>query len=641
MAFFCYVFFIAKRLRMEIYNTDHSRLNEVRARCSKMKNIIFKRQVRMLFIFSILFILLVSRLAYIQLIGTESFSAHDVNLIKKSVQQRQQQIVLHTGRGEITDRFGQSLTGMSTYVMVLFPLSKKARLEEEKIVQVANLLDLSAERILERIKELKEPEIYQTGPGILHLTEEEANQLNHLEIPGILGLPYEQRYDEKNMVAQHLIGYVGQNPAYIRQKYAEELAQGALTENSVIGISGLEKTFQPFLQGVGPTSLSYYVDAKGYPLQGMEIKYTGQENSFYPLTVQTTLDMELQDALEQMMDNRFVHEGTVVVLDAETSEILAMSSRPNFVEQMRVVGSWENKALKRYTPGSIFKIVVAAAALEQEIVTPNQRFQCNGVLEGTDFHCWKKEGHGSITFEEGFAQSCNIVFGQVAQQLGPDMIEEYASKLGLLDQNGWHEDFLYHLENFKQLDSEDQGQIYSSHRTTQEREDKLYLLQTGIGQLDVQLTPLAVANMLATITKGGTKHQVKSVRDILYQTGGAFYHFDHKKIEGPQISPYTAYQLQKMLASVVEEGTAQQLKDKSWDAAGKTGTAQVIKWNDHLQAGQNGNKLMLNHRWFAGYYPQHHPRFVIVTLALNQSPNARNVSIDLFGDVVDWLDKNR
>jgi cell division protein FtsI/penicillin-binding protein 2 len=313
------------------------------------------------------------------------------------------------------------------------------------------------------------------------------------------------------------------------------------------------------------------------------------------------------------------------------------------VQQMSVVASWENKAIKRYTPGSVFKIVVAAAALEQQIVTPDQRFQCNGVLKGTDFHCWKKEGHGSISFEEGFAQSCNIVFGQVAQELGPDTIEEYASKLGLLDLNGWHEELLYRLENFKQLDSEDQGQIFAAHRTTHEREDKNYLLQTGIGQLDVQVTPLAIANMLATITKGGTKHQVKGVRDILYQTGGAFYHFDNKKIEGSRISPYTAYQLQKMLASVVEEGTAHQLSNKSWDAAGKTGTAQVIKWNDQSQAGQNRqrNMLNLNHRWFAGYYPQNHPRFAIVTLALNQSPNARNVSIDLFGDTVDWLDKNR
>jgi cell division protein FtsI/penicillin-binding protein 2 len=353
------------------------------------------------------------------------------------------------------------------------------------------------------------------------------------------------------------------------------------------------------------------------------------------------LDIELQNALENIMDNRFVQEGTVVILDAETSEILAMSSRPNFVEQMNVMGSWENKALKRHTPGSIFKIVIAAAALEEEIVTPGHRFQCDGVLEGTDFHCWKKEGHGSLSFEEGFAQSCNIVFGQVAQKLGPDKIEEYASKLGLLEQNGWHEDMLYHLENFKQLDNEDQGQVFASHRSTHEREDKLYLLQTGIGQLDVQVTPLAVANMLATITKGGTKHQVKSVRDILYKTGGAFYHFDNKKLGGPRISPYTAYQLQKMLALVVEEGTAQQLTDKSWNAAGKTGTAQVVKWDNQGLASQNSKSYMLNHRWFAGYYPQHHPRFAIVTLALNESPNSRNVAIDLFGDVADWLDKNR
>lgn len=588
---------------------------------------IFKRNLKILGIFTLFFLLLIGRLAYIQLIGTESFSSHDINLIKKSVQQRQQQVILHSGRGEITDRYGQALTGKSIYVMVLFPLSKMTQFEEEKIREVADLLSLPAERILEQMTELKEPTIYKTGRGILHLTEEEANYLNQLQIYGLLGLPYELRYDTEQIVAQHLIGYVGQNKEYIRNKYADELAQGTLTENSVIGISGIEKSFQPFLQGLGPTSLSYYVDARGYPLQGLEVKYADQDNSFYPLAVQTTLDIEIQEKLEKVLNNRFVFEGTAIVLDAETSEILAMSSRPNFIDQMNIPGAWENKAVKRYTPGSIFKIVVAAAALEEEIVKPSQKFHCEGILKGTDFHCWKKEGHGLITFEEGFAQSCNIVFGQLANDLGPKLIEEYATKLGLLERNGWQEDYFFNLGSFKQFDGEDQGQIFSSQRTIKEKEDKMYLLQTGIGQLDVQLTPLAVANMLSTITKGGNKHQVKGVRDILYQTGSSFYHFEKKKLSSPSISPYTAYQLQRLLAGVTEHGTAKKINEKSWKAAGKTGTAQVTE--------------KTNHQWFAGYYPQHQARYVIVALTLNQKGNSRNVSLDIFSDMVDWLDKNR
>lgn len=588
---------------------------------------VFKRKLIVLGTFSILFLLLLCRLAYIQLIGTESFSTHNINLIKKSVQQRQQQVVLHSGRGEITDRYGQALTGKSIYVMVLFPLSSRSQIEDVKIREVANLLSLPAERLLEQMIDLKEPLIYKTGRGILHLTEEEAEQVNQLQISGLLGLPYELRYDTEQLVSQHLLGYVGQNREYIRIKYADELAQGTLNENSEIGISGLEKSFQPFLQGLGPTSLSYYVDARGYPLQGLEVKYADQENPFYPLVVQTTLDKEIQERLEKVLNNRFVFEGTAIVLDAETSEVLAMSSRPNFIDNMSIPGAWENKAVKRYSPGSIFKIVIAAAALEEEIVKPNEKFQCDGVLQGTDFHCWKKEGHGSITFEEGFAQSCNIVFGQLAHSLGPSLIEEYATKLGLLELNGWQEDYFFNMGSFAQFDGEAPGQIFAAHRTLQEKEDKMYLLQTGIGQLDVQLTPIAVANMLATITKGGNKYQVKGVRDILYQTGSSFYHFEKQKLSGSSISPYTAYQLQRLLAGVTEHGTAKQLNKKIWKSSGKTGTAQVLN--------------STNHQWFAGYYPQNQARYVIVALALNQKENTRNVSLDIFADMVDWLDKNR
>src|SRR5690606_31513371 len=113
-----------------------------------------------------------------------------------------------------------------------------------------------------------------------------------------------------------------------------------------------------------------------------------------------------------------------------------------------------------------------------------------------------------------------------------------------------------------------------------------------------QATPLAVGNMMATILRGGHKHQVKAVQSIQYQTGMPFYHFAKQKIEGPQISPYTAYQLQHLLALVTEKGTASSmLKEKKWNSAGKTGTAQVIK-NKY-----GSEEYMVNHHWFAGYYP--------------------------------------
>jgi len=596
----------------------------------------YKRFLWMLIVVCLGILILLGRLAHIQIISTESFSSYNVNLIKKSVQQRQQQIVLHSGRGEITDREGAPLTGKSTYVLVLFPLSNKIVLDDQKMQKVADILNISKDRMMEQIKNTREPKIYHSVKGLLQMTEEEANQINALDIPGVIGLPYELRYDPAQMTAQHLIGYVGQNAEYIKKHFHEELAQGTLQENSIIGISGIEKTFQPFLQGVGPTSLSYYVDGRGQPLHGMDIKYLEHGNPFYPLVIQTTLDLKLQNKLESLFNEYKIKEGAAVVLDTETSEILAMTSRPNYIEQMNQSSAWENRALKRLTPGSIFKIVIAAAALEKEIVKEGDQFQCDGVLEGSHLHCWKEGGHGKLSFEEGFAESCNIVFGQLAEKLGPNVIEEYAEKLGLLTQNGWDEDLLFHLSDFKQLDGEDVGQVFAARREGHERHDREYLLQTGIGQLDVQVTPLAVANMIATITKGGNKHETKAVRDILYQTGGSFYHFGKQKLEGEDISPYTAYQLQKLLAGVVEKGTAKRLAERKLRAGGKTGTAQVLSKNYPFQE----NK-MDNHKWFAGFYPKEQPRYAIVVVNMYQEENARNVSIDLFGDLVEWIDKNK
>lgn len=572
---------------------------------------------------------LVFRLAYIQMIGTESFSKRNVNLIQNAVKQRQQTIVLSSGRGEITDRYGISLTGNQKYVLVGFPFVQRSIERERNLYQVAEILHLSVDKLKEFILSLKKPTIFPSQNESLALSEEQMKRVNALDIPGLIAVPMEERYAPEKRYAQHLIGYVGQNSEYVRANYANEIERGILTPNSEIGISGLEKTFQPFLQSSAPSLLSYTVDARGEPIPGLSFKYIDQISPFYPLVVQSTLDLELQTVVERVMDQRQIREGAIVVLDIETSELLALSSRPDYMQNKEDVHSWENKALTRYSPGSIFKLVIAAAALEEELVNINDSFICNGQVEGTTFNCWKRSGHGKLTFEEAFAHSCNVVFGLVAQQLGPDVIEAYAHKLGFLQPNGW-EGRLFRYSHFRQFDHEETGQVFSAERTEQERTDKQYLLQTGIGQLDVQVTPLAVANMIATITKGGIKHQVKAVNNILYQTGAIFYHFGEQTLSGPKLSPYTAYQLQKLMANVVIDGTGQALAAEPWHVGGKTGTAQRF---DPV----NGTER--NHQWFAGYYPQQNPRYAIVVLALHRSPREKNVAIEGFRDIVQWLAK--
>lgn len=581
-----------------------------------MTTLHLRRLLLSLLLVTLLIVVLVFRLAYLQLVAAENYSRHHVNLVRQAVQQRQEELILKSGRGAITDRDGNALTGQIRYVLVLFPLSRRAA-DDVDLAKAARLLDISPDHLKRVRDQLKEPSIYLREGKMVFLTEQEAELINQLNIPGILGVPYELRYPAQGRLASHLIGHVGQNPDWVAVRFAEEVSQGILDKNSVVGISGLELTFQPFLQGLGPASLAYYVDGQGNLLHGLGLKYLDTDNQFYPLTVRTTLDSPLQQKVEQILDQNQVKEGAVVVLDGRNSHILAMASRPEPQEGQAAPSSWENKALKRYAPGSIFKVVVAAAALDQGLVRLEDSFHCPGTLPGVPFTCWKKEGHGHITFAEAFYHSCNIVFGQLAAQLGPDLLEEYTRKLGLLQFNGWHTEKLFHLENFHQLDREEVGQLFDPRRSPLEREDRQYLRQTGIGQLDVQLSPLAVANMMATIGRGGSAYQVKAVEAILYRTGGTFYTFHDQPLDIPPLSPYTVYQLRQLLQGVVTEGTGKSLNGGPISVAGKTGTAQV------------GLDEKMELRWFAGYTDIQDPRYAFAVVILNQKSKEPNLALEV------------
>lgn len=592
---------------------------------------IFRRQLSVIVVFSLLLFILLCRVAYVQFIAAESYAKHDVNLVQRSVGQRQQQIQLDSGRGKITDRNGIALTGQSTYALALFPLAKQSEELNENIREVANTLHVSFEEIMQAIDVLEQPMMYQTAQGIFQITEEQAQWINRLNAPGVLGLAYEQRYTEENMIAQHLVGRIGENSEWVKRRYARDVDSGRLHEQSKVGISGLERTFQRYLGENEPTIFSYYVDGKGNQLAGLGTKYSSSKNTLYPLILQTSLANNVQHQLQIILDEQGVQEGAAVILDIQNSEVLAMASRPN-IDLSNQTSSWENKALKRYPPGSVFKIVIAAAAMEHNHLSLQDHYFCDGTVEGSDLACWKEGGHGHLTFEDAFAESCNVVFAKLAHQLGPDVMTDYAQKLGLLQPNGWHAADFDQFGQFQQFDREEIGQIFDAKRSLAERKDKGYLYQTGIGQLDVQVTPLALANMMATITKGGSKSQVKAVTDIFFQSGANFHHFEDQPLHGPKIKAYTAYQLRKLLSSVVEKGTAQHVHNEGWQAAGKTGTAESIK-----VIGEE--KMVKNQQWFVGYYPRENPRYAIAVLALNEEVNTPNRSVKVFAKVIAWLDQ--
>lgn len=582
---------------------------------------------RMLLAALVIFLLwggMVFRLAWIQIISTHRFSNQEVDLVSQAVKQRQQSIVLDTGRGDILDRHGTPFTGTEIRSLVIFPLAR-SQPDTEKISKLAEIIGVSEERLRGLIAKIKEPDYLRDNQGrIIQLSPEQADRVSRLEIPGISAVPVKQRYPEEMQAAQ-IIGFISQNPQEVKTKYKEEWEDGRLDLDSLVGASGLERSFQTFLYGEGPVTVSYYVDGRGNPLNGLDVRLHRPQNEFYPLSITTTLDYDLQIEVERVLENIHLEQGSAVVLDIESREVLAMASRPGFHPDRVDLkqDGWQNHALKRIPPGSVFKIVVAAAALEKGGIAPDDEFYCSGEYGKYGFSCWKPEGHGQLTLAEAFAESCNVTFAQVAYRLGGENILEYADKLGMIGTVGWERERFFKINNFKQLDGEDAGQVFASVTPS---DDEGVLIQTAIGQRDVRITPLQAANMVATIAEGGKKKQVRLVKRIDYKSGTPFYRFEEQKLPGERIEPYTAYQLRKMMEGVVEEGTGKKLQEALWKVAGKSGTAQVS---------QQG--VITNHQWFVGYGPAENPRYAVVVVAENQPVGAKNKAIEGFLQLMNLL----
>ncbi|MCF6094000.1 penicillin-binding protein 2 [Microaerobacter geothermalis] len=574
-------------------------------------------------------LLLWGRLFWIQIASEEHFGPHDVDLTFHAVQQRKVGAVFDSGRGDITDRNGVPLTGEIKHVIYLFPKiedeNKQDRDLNLRIKVFEKLTGTSYGSISKMIDKAVSPiPLTKEDGSLFTINDKVKSEINKLHIPGIVSISVIDRY-QFNGMARHLIGYIGQNPELVKRKYGAEIIQGWITPDTPVGVAGLEYSFQPFLKGMGSSSLSYFVDGQGRPLFGLDGGIKKSSNPFYPLSVVTTIDSVIQRVVEKEMDRLGITDGAAVILDASTREVLAMASRPNFNPNQVDPKSdtWQNKGIKQTSPGSVFKIVVAAAALDTGTFSLNDRFFCNGSYGKYNFTCWKKEGHGWLTLAEAFAQSCNVTFAQVAYRLGGKTIEEYAEKLGVTTPVGWEDADFFHKGEFTQLAGEEAGQIFADSTP---KDDEGVLIQTAIGQRDVQITPLQAANMVASILDRGRKEEVRVVKEIRYQNGVSFYTFSGKKIKGESITPYTAYQLQKMMQLVVEEGTATSLKNSLISVAGKTGTAQVFIRNRER-----------NNQWFVGYGPTEKPKYVMAVVAKNRNPQSSNAAVHLFHRIMDEI----
>jgi len=433
----------------------------------------------------------------------------------------------------------------------------------------------------------------------LSLEEVTRVEERKLELPGAVVEVEPQRVYPTSTFAAHILGYV-------REVSDEQMRQGRYRRGDMIGQSGLERILDEYLRGRdGGERIE--VDALGRPVQVMR-----REEPNPGAQVITTVDRRIQEAAERAMAGR---TGAVVVMDPRSGDILALVSSPAFPLD-RFTGNLEkeewlklvrdpltplmNRALQsQYAPGSVFKVIVSAAGLQEGTLTPMDRTYCNGEyhLGQWTFKDWKDGGHGHVDLRSAIAQSCNIFFYQAGFKVGPEAISRYARAFGLgaasgIDLGGEKPGLVPWIDGRRRGD----GRAWQAGDT----------VNMAIGQGPLLVTPMQVARMMAAVANGGILWRPRLVQRVERVDGSIAYSAPTRATGHVDISPVVWGFLRQALTAVVNEGTGLQARIPGLDIAGKTGTAQSVANSDSAK-GQD-------HAWFASFAPAADPEVVVVVL---------------------------
>jgi penicillin-binding protein 2 len=548
---------------------------------------IFRIQ-RLMALFLIIGILLIFRLGYLQL-------AVGHRLAVESLSGRVQEVPVEVARGEIADRNGLSLTNTAQrFSIAVFPAQidhaeRTAEVLSEITGQPAN--DINA-----ALMSGEKPFKLQAAIDV-----RTAKRINERKIPGVVAVAERVRYGY-NPLAAHVTGYI--NSADNR------------------GVSGIEGVYDEILRGNNPEYAAAIVDAGQRMIPGLGYKRLKMDQGNGPSNVILTLDMGVQKIVETVMD-RHVSKGAVIVMRPSTGEVLAMASRPNFdankISDFLIQDSAPllNRAIAAYQPGSVFKLVIAASALESGSVRPENVFFDPGYIEvnhlrfkGWDF---ERGGRGYITFTDAMAYSSNPVFIEVGLKLGAEKIIDFAYKLGFGRHSGIN------------LDGEAEGNIPSA--------DDIYpgeLANLAIGQGSLEATPLQIAGLVSTIVNDGIKVDPYIVSKITNTDGGVVN--SHKASRGTRVlSRHTAAQLKAMMTAVTSYGTGQSAYVEKFGSAGKTGSAETGR-TDRTGHG-------INHAWFAGYAPLDNPQYVVVVM-VEEGMSGGDVAAPIFNEITTSILQN-
>jgi penicillin-binding protein 2 len=564
------------------------------------------RRLRILFfVVACLFLLLLLRMWYLQVAWKDYYSELSEN-------NRIRVVPLQPRRGFVYDRRGELL---ATYMpsFNLYLVAEDVPDQRELLDKLSELINLPPEEASRYINSRRAPIPYlpvKIKEG-LSLQEVAILEARRFDLPGLRIEAEPQRHYLYGDLAGHIMGHVGEIAA--NQLGLPEYSD--TFPGTVIGKSGVEKVYDRYLRAKSGKKI-IEVDALGHEVHLLE-----KEQPLPEYDVILTLDLNLQKKAESLLGEE---AGAIVALDPKSGGILAMVSRPSFDPNQLSRGlsgaEWKtltsdprdpltNRAVQgQYPPGSIFKLVVASAALETAQIEPDFEVDCKGGLYfgGRMYNDWKRGGHGTVNVHSAIVESCDVFFYQLGRLLGISTISDFATRFGLGQPTGI------------ELISEKPGLIPTTEWKRRVKGEPWYPgenLSAAIGQGFVTVTPLQMATLIATVSMEGQRFRPHLLKGTRNRLTGEIENIPVIPPDQMKVRPGTFAILRRALAGVVAEdnGTGRAARSKLTTIGGKTGTAQVIALRPGMKD-EDIRKEHQDHAWFVAFAPVEDPKIAVAIL---------------------------
>jgi len=569
------------------------------------RNKTFNRKKVMIVFVAVFFIMmfLIGRLVYLMIFCSEYYGNKAENL-----HERERDI--KAARGKLLDANGTVLATNKS-VCTISVIHNQIEEPEKVIEMLVRELGIPEETARKRVEKVSSIERVKTN-----VAKETGDAIRAYGLSGVKVDEDYKRYYPYGTLASKVLGFTG-------------------ADNQ--GILGLEVKYDEYLQGTNGKILTL-TDARGIEIENAGESRLEPVNGYdLCLSLDRNIQMYCEQAAKKVCTKKSADSVSVIVMNPQNGELMAMVNYPEFDlnDPFTLVGDngeavsaeekqnllnkmWRNQCISdTYEPGSTFKIITAAAALEEGVVKLDDTFYCPGykIVEDRRIRCARTTGHGAETFETGIMNSCNPVFMELGERLGAENFVGYFKQFGLLSKTN--------------IDLPGEAGTIM-HKT--ENIGPVELATISFGQ-SFQITPIQLVTTVSSIINGGTRvtpHFGVSVQDADGNTVRTFSYETHENICTAETSETMRYLLEK----VVSEGTGKNAKIEGFSIGGKTATSQTLPRSDHKYISS-----------FLGFAPADNPQ-VLVLVVINNPQGiyyggtiAAPVAKEIFENILPYLDK--